>query len=265
MDFMTLLGFVGGVILLMVSITREGALGVFMNPHGLTIVLGGTLFATMINSSFRETIAFVKAGVSLFLKPKSIAPDQVIFQVVRLAGIARRSGVMAIQEEEKDIGDDGFFEHAIEVVLTANDEKVARVILEKEINQIRLRHREVGNIFRTAGLLSPMFGLLGTLIGIISVLKNISEPTSVGPAMAVAISSAFYGILMANLVFVPGAGKLRTRSLEEILYKEIVTEGMINIVFTAKIPIVIEMQLLSYLQGGKRSEESGGASAPVSA
>ena len=255
MDLMTIIGMLGAVALLLTGIGGGAGLKAFINAHGILIVVGGTFFATMVNSSYKEIRDSLSAAFSLLLKPKHIPPEDVIPSLTRIATQARQKGALSIQDEGRDIGDDGFLSHAIEVCLSTNDEPTARVTLEREINHIRVRHREVGNIFRTAGLLSPMFGLLGTLIGIISVLRNISEPESVGPAMAIAISSAFYGILLANLVFVPGAGKLRTRSIEELLSKEMMMEGLLDAVFSDRIPVVIEMRLLSYLKTGTVAKE----------
>lgn len=265
MDAMTIFGILGAISLITLGIAEGGAVSAFMNLHGILLVIGGTLCSTMVNSSFKEIKDTFKAGFFLFRKPHYIQAEQIIPIVSALATKSRQQGIFSLQDEGKDIGDDGFFAHAIDVCLTTNDELLARVTLEKEINQVRVRHREVGNIFRTAGLLSPMFGLLGTLIGIIGVLRNISDPEKVGPEMAVAISSAFYGILIANLVCVPGAGKLRTRSMEELLSKEMMVEGLCDVIFSSRIPIIIEMRLLSYLQTGKMSEEGGGTAVPAPA
>ena len=149
---------------------------------------------------------------------------------------------------------------AIDACLTTSDEKLAREILSQKIRQIRARHTEASNIFRTASILFPMFGLVGTLIGIVTVLKNISNPKNVGSAMAVALSTAFFGILAANLVCVPVAGKLRLRSLEEAMVKEIVAEGVLKIFFTSEIPTQITMYLESFLRAKFDSGElSAGA------
>lgn len=257
MDIMTLVGFFGAVTLLSYGIWHEGAIGAFANTHGVILVIGGTLCATMINSSVHDMINALKAAASLPFKPKYIPPEQVLPLVNRLATKARQVGKMSLESDKKSVADDGFLGRIIDIALTTNDETLARLTLEEEIAQIKRRHQEIGNVFRTMGLLGPMFGLLGTLIGIISVLRNISDPESVGPAMAVAISSAFYGILLANLFCVPSAGKLRSRSLEELLSKEILLEGLMDIFFSDRIPTMIEMRLVGYLKAGKVRKEDG--------
>lgn len=258
MDLTTLAGGLGAIALLLYGIMHEGALGAFMNLHGVTLVLGGTLCATMINSSPRDMANSFKAGISLLFKPKTIPAEDVLRHMTWMATKARQLGVLSLEEERKNIKDDGFLARAIDVCVTTNDETLSRLTLEEEIERIKKRHQEVGNVFRTMGLLGPMFGLLGTLIGIISVLRNISEPESVGPAMAVSISSAFYGILLANLFCVPAAGKLRSRSLDELVSKEIMKEGILDIFFSDRIPTMIEMRLLSFLKGGGKAPMSRG-------
>lgn len=266
MDIMTIVGMIGAVGLLLMGVVHGGGLAAFMNLHGVMIVVGGTFCATMINSSFEEMKDTFKAFILLFFKSRHLPAENVIPIISRLAAKSRQLGIFSLQDEGKDIGDDGFMAHAIDVCLTTNDELLARVTLEREISQTRTRHREVGNILRTSGLLSPMFGLLGTLIGIIGVLKNISDPESVGPAMAVAISSAFYGILMANVLFVPGAGKLRMRSMEELISKEVMMEGLMDIIFSNRIPVIIELRLFSYLKtGNMKGGEEVAAPAPAPA
>jgi chemotaxis protein MotA len=132
------------------------------------------------------------------------------------------------------------------VAVEYNDPELVKSILEGEINTSFDRHNEVINVFRTAAILAPMFGLLGTLIGIVSVLKQISNPETVGGAMAVAMTTAFYGISLANMFCVPVAGKLRIRNLEELRAKSMVADGVV-MMMRGTIPLVIERKLQAYL------------------
>lgn len=263
MDYMTIIGFVGALSVLFLGIVKDGSVSALINLHGVTIVVGGTFFATMVNSSLEDIWNSARAALYLLAKPKFLQPQAAISEITRLATRARQEGLRSLQDEGRTVGDDGFVSRAIDVCMTVGDERLARLALEKEIGQMVNRHKEVGNIYRTAGLLAPMFGLLGTLIGIIQVLRNISEVESVGPAMATAISSAFYGILLANLLFVPGAGKLRNRSLSEYTSKEIILEGLMDIFFSDRIPVLIETRLLSYLQSGKIQAQGDRSGPPM--
>ncbi|HRY28950.1 MAG TPA: MotA/TolQ/ExbB proton channel family protein [Elusimicrobiota bacterium] len=255
MDLMTIVGLLGGVTVIVFGMIQGQSWASFLNAHGVVLVLGGTIFATMINSSARELWDAFLAGLSLLKTQSTPSPEQSISQLVRLAQKARRDGAMSLKDEARHVGD-GFFSRAIQVSLSSPDQKTAYEILAKEINMIRARHREVGNLFRTMGLLGPMFGLLGTLIGIVSVLKNMSDPRSVGPSMALALSSAFYGILFANLICVPVAGKLRMRSLNEAIAKELIVEGILAVVFTNEMPLFIQTRLHAYLQKRQNGESS---------
>ena len=156
-------------------------------------------------------------------------------------------GNLAIENDGQGIGD-GFVQFALDTCLAASHEKLAREILAQKIRQIQARHVESANVFRTMSVLFPMFGLIGTLIGIVTVLRNISNPKSLGPAMAVALSTAFFGILISNLICVPVAGKLRFRSKEEIMGKEMIAEGVLKIFFSAEIPSQIGLFMESYMK-----------------
>jgi chemotaxis protein MotA len=244
---MTVVGLLGGLGVIAWGLLDGQTLNSFLNLHGLLIVFGGTFFAVMINSSPAEFRDALKAGF-LLLKPHALPPpEKSVGVLVRLAQKARRDGALSLKDEPTALGD-GFLARAVQVSLASPDQKTAYDILSKEVNMIQARHREVGNLYRTMGLLAPMFGLLGTLIGIVSVLKNMSDPGSVGPAMSLALSTAFFGILFANLVCVPVAGKLRARSLAEAQAKELVIEGVLAIVFSSEMPLFIQTRLQAFVR-----------------
>jgi chemotaxis protein MotA len=247
MDLMTLVGLVGGAAVIGYGVFEGHSLSSFVNAHGVLLVLGGTSFAVMVNSSAGELADALRAGVALLRRSALPTPEEAIGRLVKLAHKARAQGALALRDEAKG---DRILARALQVCLTSPDLVTARDILVRDINNLKARHREVGNIFRTMGLLAPMFGLLGTLIGIVSVLRTMSDPKSVGPAMALALSSAFYGILLANLVCVPAAGKLRSRSLQEAFLQELVMEGVLAIVFTNEMPLFVHTRLQSFLKTG---------------
>lgn len=247
MDLMTLIGLIGGFGIIAWGLLDGQTWASFLNLHGLVLVFGGTFFATMINSSPSELRDALKAGL-LLLRPQALTPPaKSVATLVRLAQKARRDGALSLKDETNALGD-SFLARAIQVSLASPDQKTAYDILSNEVNMIRARHREVGNLYRTMGLLAPMFGLLGTLIGIVSVLKNMSDPGAVGPAMSLALSTAFFGILFANLVCVPVAGKLRMRSITEAQSKEVIIEGVLVIVFTSEMPLFVQTRLQSFLR-----------------
>lgn len=253
MDFMTVGGLLCGFALLGWSAGHGGSLSAFVNLHGVGIVLGGTLCATAVSCSARDVAALMRAVAGLFLEPAFGSPETAIPRLVALCRKARQGGARAVQDAGAPTDDNGFTARVVDVCLTLGEKGLAQLAIEREINEARARHREVGNVLRTMGLLAPMFGLLGTLIGIIAVLRNLSDAAQAGPAMAVAISSAFYGILLANLFFVPAANKLRSRSIVEGLAKEVVMTGVLEIMFSKVSPLGLETELAGFLQR-RRSE-----------
>lgn len=261
MDWTTIIGALLGVGIVGYGVIESRSWAAFLNIHGFILVMGGTFAAILINTPLALFKEAFKAAFMLFSKRKGLPIEAAIKIIVGLAEKARRSGNMAIESDGRDVGDDGFLQMAIDACLTTSDEKLAREILSQKLRQIKNRHTETANVFRTMSILFPMFGLVGTLIGIVTVLKNISNPKNVGSAMAVALSTAFFGILLANLVCVPIAGKLRLRSLEEALEKEILAEGILKIFFTSEIPTQISLYLESFMR--TRLETAGeGAPAP---
>jgi len=224
------------------------------------LVVGGCLAATLIGTPGGLFFEAIRAAFGLFFKPRSIATSEAIKVVTDLAEKARRVGNLAIENDGQGVGD-GFLQLAIDACLATSDEKMAREIVSQKIRQIHIRHTETANVFRTMSVLFPMFGLIGTIIGIVTVLQNISNPKNVGPAMGVALSTAFFGILFSNLVCLPVAVKLRFRSGDELLIKELIAEGVLKIFFSAQIPSQIGMYLESFVRAKaeKRAEETAAA------
>lgn len=265
MDWATLFGVVTGVAVIAYGVVESQSLSAFLNLHGAVLVVGGTLAAVFINTPGHLIGEAFRAGFSLFMSPGGLAPQAVIKLITDLAEKARRMGNLAIENDGQGVGD-GFLQTAIDACLTASDEKLAREILTQKIRQTYLRHTEIANVYRTMAVLFPMFGLVGTIMGIVTVLQHISNPKNVGSAMSVALSTAFFGILLSNLVCVPVAGKLRYRTGRETMIKEIIAEGVLRIFFTAEIPSQIGLYLESYIRktGEARLEEpqAGAQAAP---
>lgn len=246
MDVMTLAGFIAGGILLYWGVLQTGIGSIFLNAHGIVIVLGGTVCATAVNTSFKGVMQGISAFVSIFRNSDMPSHEECIRVIVQMSETAHREGgLMAIQNVDPAFAD-GFLKRAVTVAIMSGESKDARQILEEEIRQRRIAKQESSNLYRTMGILSPMFGLMGTLLGIIQVLKNMSDPAKVGPSMALAITSAFYGIGFSNMLCVPVANKIRFRSIEETQTLELILEGVIDIL-SAKMPRLVEMHLRGYL------------------
>lgn len=245
MDITTLLGFAGAIALLAAGVAGNQISSSLINMHGLVVVFGGTIIATLINTPLKYiTRAVVELGW-IFKENGEASPEKLIPVLVNLTEQARLHGFSVLKDADPALAG-GFLSRAATAALEYNDSNFVRQVLEQEINQNVDDMNEVTNVYRTMGLLAPMFGLLGTLIGIVEVLKDLANPESVGPAMAVAITSAFYGILFANVICVPIAGKMRAKVWMEVRMKSMIVEGVLEIM-KGSVPLVVERRLQSFL------------------
>jgi chemotaxis protein MotA len=246
MDIMTLFGFMVLVLVIAASYFLGELPLVLFNFHAVLLVIGGTLIATMINTPKKYFLKAIKAFSLVFISGEYEDIYPAINHIVELSEKARKNGLKTLKEADENIAN-GFLKRACDAVVEYGDQNFVKNILEKEINQSFEELNEVSNVYRTMSLLSPMFGLIGTLIGIIGVLKDLSNPAAVGPAMAIAITSAFYGILLSNLLFVPVAGKIRAKAIMRLKLKEMILDGIIEIM-KGSVPIMIERRMKTYVE-----------------
>ena len=244
MDLTTLLGFVALVAITWLGLVSGGVPAAFLNSHGVVIVIGGVAAATLINTPLRYLWeAFGSLGV-LIGGGRYQDRRAIIASVVALAEQVQARGTSAFQDADARAAG-GFLSHAAQTAVEYNNADLVEQILDSEIDQTYDHQNEVVNVFRTMGVLAPMFGLVGTLVGIVEVLRQIANPEQVGTAMAIALTTAFYGIVLANVFFVPIAGKLRIRFWEEARGKTIVMLGIV-MMMRGTVPLVIERKLQSY-------------------
>jgi chemotaxis protein MotA len=170
----------------------------------------------------------------------------VAVEIVRLSRLAQaQGGLLALRGESAEFAG-GFLQRSIAAAAACGETDAARQILELEVRRKRIARQEDANVFRTLGTLAPMFGLMGTLLGMLKVLTNMSEPTKLGPAMALALSSAFIGIGMANLLCVPMAGQIRLLSMRETQSLEMMIEGVLAIAMNQP-TYQVELRMGAYL------------------
>ncbi len=245
MDFTTVFGIIGFGVLVFAGIITNQLTSALVNLHGIFIVVGGTLVAMLIHTPGTFLLRAVREFGTLFKERDLANLHTIIPVVVDLAERCRMRGMTAMRDTDTTVAN-GFLNRTATAALEYNDAQFVQQVIEQEINQEADSVNEVANVYRSMGVLSPMFGLLGTLIGIIGVLKDLSNPENVGPAMAMAITSAFYGILIANVVCVPIAGKIRARIWMEVKTKSMILDGILEIM-KGSIPMVVERKLQSYL------------------
>lgn len=245
MDITTILGFAGAAALIIAGVAGNQISASLINMHGVVVVLGGTFVAMLISTPLKFVARAAREVSIIFRENDEASPEKLIPVLVSLAEESRKRGFSALKDADGALAG-GFLSRAATAALEYNDYKFVRQVLETEINQSVDDMNEVANVYRTMGVMAPMFGLLGTLIGIIGVLKDLANPESVGPAMGVAITSAFYGIFFANMFCLPIAGKMRARIWMDVRMKTMILEGILEIM-NGSMPLVVERRLQSFL------------------
>jgi len=244
MDIATLVGIVSAFALVLSAILMGGSLGLFINIPSVFIVVGGSLGATMINYPLPDMLKVINVVKNAFLH-KQITAKDVISNFVNLAGIARREGILALEASANETSDQ-FMKKGLQLAVDGLEPGSIKEILETEVVAIQDRHKLGAEIFTTLGTFAPAMGMIGTLIGLVQMLQTMDDPSTIGPSMAVALLTTFYGALMANILCLPIAGKLKNRSGAEVMVKDLMTEGVISIA-KGENPRVIEQKLNAYL------------------
>ena len=256
MDFTTLVGIAACFGLVVVAIvTREGG-AIFINVPSAMIVLGGTVGAVLV--TYPAGVVFkVFAVVRKAFLGKTPDNSHVILLFEQLARKARREGLLSLQSAEEELEDD-FFRKGLALVVDGREADVIQAILTTEIDATTERHQLGAEIFEKLGMYAPAFGMLGTIIGLIQMLQTMDDPSTIGPAMAVALVTTFYGALVANVVFIPISGKLKVRSKEEVFRKEMLIQGFLALL-AGDDPHVMREKLASVLRPNDRPEQEQGA------
>lgn len=245
MDFGVIVGIIAGIAMLYIGIALNGgSLAIFWDVGSLAITLGGTIASTLVHFKPSQ-LASVLSMTRVALFGSTPSPREVIRTLVYYAGKARREGLLALEEEAEKL-DDPFLQKGIRLVVDGTDPETVRQILDIEVTFLEERHQSGRQVFEHMGAVAPAFGMAGTLIGLIIMLGHLDNPDAIGPAMAVALITTFYGVVLANLVFIPLAGKLRVKSEEEVLLREMMIEGVLSIQ-AGENPHIVEQKLEAFL------------------
>jgi len=248
-DLASVIGILSGFGLVIVAMASGGGLAWFFDGPSAMIVFGGTFGAVLINYPISDVLGVIQVAKNAF-RGREQQVGAVINQLVEMSKISRREGIISLQNMIKKT-QDPFMIKAINLVVDGVDPAHVSEILETELDFIGERHRLGAEIFTTMGNFAPAMGLIGTLIGLVQMLKQMNNPSSIGPAMAVALITTFYGVILANLVFLPIAGKLRTKSSQELLLKQLIINGILSIQ-SGDNPRVLEQKLQSYIAPSER-------------
>ena len=247
MDAASLIGIISGLALIIGAIFIGGDLQSFINVQGMMIVFGGTLAATLITFQFKDVVTAFLAAFFVFSE-KKVDPNDMVETMIELCTISRRQGLIALSRLEIE---DDLLRKACNLIADGSKEDLIRDTLNIEIDSMKQRHFIIQDVFRKMALYAPSFGMMGTLIGLVQMLRQLSNPETIGPSMAVALLTTFYGMLLATLFFLPIAGKLKDRSLVEVMNLEIIFEGAISILEDNN-PIFVYEKLSSYIPAKKR-------------
>jgi len=250
MDIASFLGIFVGISLIFLAVKEN--IFLFLSLKSAMITFGGTFAATFINFPLAQVAKVLKvAGKVFFAKP--LNPYDTIELIVKLAEKARKEGFLALEAEVAGIKDD-FIRRGIQSVIDGVSRDVLKDTLEKQLDFLRERHALGQDIFVSMGTYAPAFGMAGTLIGLVIMLYNLDDPKKVGPGMALAIITTLYGVLASYLFFLPIAGKLKIRSEEECIVKEVALEGILAL-HAGENPRQIRNTLYAYLAPRMRSLE----------
>jgi len=253
MDLMTIAGLAIGLGAVYFVMAQGQIVNLLFNYTAAILVFGGTFGATLITYPW-EIIKQVPKVLTMIVFPRKRTPEETLVKtMISLAERAKRDGIDSLREELDGLGDN-FLTSGIQMLIDGLTPEIVRENLEKEIIFIRRRHQQISGIFRSMGTYAPIFGLLGTLIGVVQVLRDLSDPQSMGASMAIAITTTFYGIFGTNFIFLPIAGKLNAYSEAELLVKEIMIEGILSIQ-KGDIPIIVDKKLRAYLAAEVRAKK----------
>jgi len=236
-----------------VGLFMSGSIGQYIDVPSLVIVFGGTVGASILAVDM-STIKAVPGMLKLILKKYRVDAMGIMAQLVRYAEMARREGILSLDKELKNI-EDPFIQKAVQLLVDGTEPELIRDILETEIIFLEQRHQGGIRYFNICAALAPAFGFLGTLIGLIAMLAKLSEPEKLGPAMAVALVTTLYGVILSNMVFIPFAEKLKGKHEDEVLVKEMVIEGVMSIQ-SGDNPRMVEEKLKTFLPPALREEAS---------
>lgn len=252
MDIATLLGLVIGVAMVVFGIISSGGPGAFkyfIDPASILITIGGSIGATLTSNKLQDFINALKA-ISLTIKDENKDPGEVIHTIIDLSNIARKEGLLALEEAANGI-EDQFLKKGVMLVVDGTDPDLVRGILETDLMCLEERHKTVIAVWEKWAEMGPAWGMIGTLIGLINMLQNMSDPNSIGPSMSVALVTTLYGSLIANWLASPTAAKLSKNHAREITLRTITIEGLLSIQ-AGENPRVIEEKLKSFLSPNSR-------------
>ena len=256
MDIATVVGFIAAITCLMVAIGSN--LSAMIDPNSIIIVVGGTIASILIANPLPEVINLIGIYKNAVLN-KPAVPTELIERIVGFAETARREGILALESAMED-GDDIFLSTGVRLAVDGTEPDLIMDILETELSFIEERHKLGQSIIANASDSAPAFGMIGTLIGLVIMLKNMDDPAAIGPGMAIALLTTMYGAIIANIFLGPISGKLAIYSSKEVMAKRMIIEGIMAIQ-SGDNPRIVEHKLSVFLSPKLRPASDEGKEA----
>ena len=251
MDISTLVGVIAGFVLISLAIVTGGAPALFFDTAALLIVFGGTTASTLVRFPFPRVVKMVSVVKNAF-SFQIPTPNEVIEELVAMSRKTRKEGLLSLDNYPTD---DPSLEMGLQLIVDGSAPEIVEASLETDIRYLQQRHKDGRDILTAIGEAAPAFGMIGTLIGLVQMLANMSDVKALGPAMAVAILTTLYGAIIANVVANPIAQKLEVRSREETLNRELRLAGLLYIQ-KGENPRMIETLLKAFLRKQETGEEA---------
>lgn len=244
MDLGTIIGIIGGIAFMLMGMMLGGSPLIFVHIPSILIVLGGSASATLIAYPMADVLGVFGTVRHAFMQSTS-SPTAIIQTLVAYATKARREGILTLESEVENAGDP-FLAQGVRLAIDGTAPELIKDILITELTYVETRHSTGQGVLNKIGQLAPAFGMIGTLIGLVQMLKTMDDPSQIGAGMATALLTTFYGAVLANFLAIPLASKLKNRTETEILSKEVIIEGILSIQ-SGDNPRVVEQKLKAFI------------------
>lgn len=252
MDIATSLGLFAGTVVVVALILMGGDLRQFYDVHAIIVIFGGAFAATLVRFPLHTILVSLPFGMKHSFTLRQVTARELVDEIARLADLARRSGPIAL--ENVDVPDP-FLAKGIRYVADGYDAEFIRDTMERDRDNFLYRLHEADRVYRAIGDCAPAFGMIGTLIGMVQMFSNMSDPSKLGPFMAIALLATLYGAVLANLLCLPIADKLAGKLADEEINQSLVIDGVLQI-RESKSPSLIKEMLLAYLPDHHRISEA---------
>lgn len=253
MDAASIVGFVTGVALIIMAMISGGDALPLMQMPSLLITLGGTFAAVMIHFPLKKVVASIGIAKNCFVTTLP-EPSEVIARFRNLAALVRREGSLALESQAAS-DPDSFLRVGLEMIVNGDTREILKAALDRELEAIEHRHVAGRRLFEMMGSAAPAWGMIGTLIGLMQMLRSLDDPRQIGAGLAMALSTTLYGALFANLFCIPLAGKLEARHAEERVVRQVMTEGFLALL-EENTPNTLEERLRAWIPPNERTSPS---------